>query len=136
MATTDQGLRIIAVNQPISGFSAPRLKSVRPKKISDYPHVRRAYLDAAQKLSSPFLLGPPICDELIALVQHLFTEEEAAVVRHMQPLPGKTAAYLARAKPRRMEEFLPLLDNLAEVKRVIVCVGPETRKKYALVPIL
>jgi electron transport complex protein RnfB len=136
MSAAEQGSRIIEVNRSLNESFTPRLKSVKPRKISDYPHVPRVYLEAAEKLSSPFLMGPPICDELIAFVRHLFSEEEASVVRHMTPLPGKTVAALAKAARRPPEEILPLLDNLAHVKRVILSLGPETRKKYALIPIL
>ena len=45
-------------------------------------------------------MGPPVCDELVALVEHLFTEEEASVVRHLGLLSGRTAAELARAEHR------------------------------------
>ena len=80
-------------------------------------------------------MGPPICDELIAFVQHLFTEEEAGVVRHMAPFIGKTAASLARAEHRPIEEIEPILHNLAFEKRAIACSGPDNRRKYSLVPI-
>ena len=52
----------------------------------------QVYLDVARKLSSPLLMGPPICDELVAFVRHLFTEEEAGVVRHLGTFAGMTAA--------------------------------------------
>ncbi|MGD0516503.1 MAG: 4Fe-4S dicluster domain-containing protein [Thermoguttaceae bacterium] len=135
METLNLGSRVIQVNQPIVGPGVPRLKTVKPRKIGDYRHVPRAYLEAAQKLSSPFLLGPPICDELIAFVQHLFTEEEAGVVRHMAPFMGKTAAHLAKAEHRPIEEIVPILDGLAFQKRAIICTGPDNRRKYALIPI-
>ncbi len=113
MSTTDQARHVIQVNKSLIEPTVPRLKNIKPRKISDYPHVPRVYLQAAQKLSSPFLMGPPICDELMAFVQHLFTEEEAGVVRHMAPLIGKTAAHLARAEHRPIEEIEPILHKLA-----------------------
>ncbi len=93
-------------------------------------------MEAAKKLSSPFLLGPPICDELIALVRHLFSEEEAGVVRHMKPFIGKTATVLAQAEHSSLEQIEPILHCLAFEKRAILCYGPESRRKYSLVPIL
>ena len=54
--------------------------TVKARRISDYPHVPQVYLDVARTFSNPLLMGPPICDELIAFVRHLLTEEEAAVV--------------------------------------------------------
>ncbi len=135
MSTTNQARHIIQVNKSIIEPTVPRLKTVKPRKISDYPHVPRVYLQAAEKHSSPFLMGPPICDELIAFVEHLFTEEEAGVVRHMIPFVGKTAASLARAEHRPIEEIEPILHRLAFEIRAVACSGPDNRRKYALIPI-
>jgi Na+-translocating ferredoxin:NAD+ oxidoreductase subunit B len=136
MTATDQGSRTIQINRPITDSNTPRLKPLRPGKISDYPHVPRPYLEVAQKLSSPLLMGPPICDELIAFLQHLFSEEEAGVVRHMKPFVGCTAANLAKAARRPLEQIEPILHTLAFEKRAIACSGSDNRKKYSLVPIL
>ena len=135
MSTTDQARHVIQVNKSLIEPTVPRLRNIKPRKISDYPHVPRVYLQVAQKLSSPFIMGPPICDELMAFVQHLFTEEEAGLVRHMAPLIGKTAAHLARAEHRPIEEIEPILHKLAFELRAIACSGPDNRRKYALVPI-
>jgi Pyruvate/2-oxoacid:ferredoxin oxidoreductase delta subunit len=135
MEIMNSGTRVIQVNRSIIEPAGPRLKTVKPRKIGDYPRVPRAYLQAAQKLSSPFLFGPPICDELMALVQHLFIEEEAGLVRHMLPFIGKTASYLARMEHRPIEDVKPILDNLAFQKRAVLCFGPDNRRKYALMPI-
>ena len=135
MNLTNPGSRVIELNQHLIGSTVPRLKTLKPRKIGDYPHVPSVYLQAAEKLSSPFLLGPPICDELIAFVQHLFSEEEVGVVRHMAPLIGKTAAHLAKAEHRPVEQVEAILDSLAFEKRAIVCYGPDNRRKYSLVPI-
>ena len=91
MATmeTPHPRRIIEVNGQIIGPVAPRAKTVRPRKLSDYPHVAAVYLDVARRLASPLRMGPPICDELMAVVQHLFTEEEAGVVRHLGLYRGR-----------------------------------------------
>jgi ferredoxin len=136
MSATNEESRIIEVNQPIIESTAPRLKNVKPRKISDYTHVPRVYLETAKKLSSPLLLGPPICDELIAFVQHLFTEEEAGVVRHMIPYMGKTAAFLANAERRPIEQIEPILHCLAFEKKAVACSGPDNRRKYALMPVI
>ena len=135
MSDQDQARHIIQVNKSIIEPTVPRLRSVRARRINDYAHVPRVYLQAAERLTSPLLMGPPICDELIAFVQHLLTEEEAAVVRHMRPLVGKTAASLARAEHRPIDEIEPILDHLAFDIRCIACSGPDNRRKYSLVPI-
>ncbi|MGW8256203.1 MAG: ATP-binding protein [Thermoguttaceae bacterium] len=136
MDQTQPVRRTIAVNQPLGEAATPPLKNLRTTKITDYPHVSKAHLDAARKLSSPTLMGPPICDELIAFVQHLFTEEEAALIRHMKPLFGTTAASLANAERRPIDQIEPILYSLAFEKRAIVSYGPNNRRKYALAPIL
>ena len=80
---TQRGRRVLEINQPIGGPRPPPAETVRARKPGDYPHVPAVYLDVARRLASPMRMGPPMCDELMALVQHLFTEEEAGVVRHM-----------------------------------------------------
>jgi Pyruvate/2-oxoacid:ferredoxin oxidoreductase delta subunit len=128
--------RVIEVRQHIVGPCEPKLRSVRPKRLADYPSLPAAYLDAAKRFSSPLLLGPPICDELIALLCHLFTEEEAGLVRHLSLVSGKTAAQLARAEHRPPEQVQPILDHLALRKRAITSSGPIGKKQYRLLPIM
>jgi len=98
--------------------------------------VAQAHLDVARKLSSPLLFGPPLCDELIAFVQHLFTEEEAGVVRHLKLLTGMTAANVAAREHRPLEQIAPILHRLSAVKRAIVASGPEAARRFRLVPIM
>ena len=43
--------RVIQVNAGIIGPREPRLRSVRPKKISDYPGIPVAYLEVAKSYS-------------------------------------------------------------------------------------
>src|SRR5208282_4273586 len=100
MDDTQRSRRLIEVNQGIIGPAPPRGKTVRARKLADYRHVPAAYRDVARLLASPLRMGPPVCDELMALVAHLFTEEEAAVVRHLGLYRGRRAADLARAEHR------------------------------------
>jgi len=128
--------RVIEVNQHIIGPPPPRAKTVRARKVSDYPGVPKAYLDAARRLSSPLLMGPPICDELIELVRHLFTEEEADVVRRLGAVVARSAAAVARVVHRRVEDVEPILERLATEKRVIVGSGPAGKRRYQLMPLV
>ncbi len=118
------GRRIIEINQHVIGPRPAKLKTVRPRKLSDYPHLPAVYRDVACRLSSPLRMGPPICDELIALVQHLFTEEEAGVARHLGLYSGRSAVPLARAEHRPLEQIQPILDRLSQEKRIIARSGP------------
>ncbi|MEN6494983.1 MAG: 4Fe-4S dicluster domain-containing protein [Thermoguttaceae bacterium] len=128
--------RVVQINKTIIGPVAPTPKSVRPKRISDYPSVPPAYLDVARVYSSPILMGPPICDELIALLEHLFSEEEASVVRHLGLLKGRTATDVAKAEYRPVDEVAPILHRLADERRVIVSSGPDDNQQYRTLPLV
>jgi len=128
--------RVVEINKTIIGPVAPRPKSVVPKRIGDYPAVPTVYLEVAQRYSSPVLVGPPICDELIALMEHLFTEEEASVVRHLGLLKGRSAAEVAKAEHRPVDEIAPVLHRLAEERRVIASSGPEDDRRYYMLPLV
>lgn len=136
MTQSSDNRRVIAVNREIGKSGPATRRPVRSKKVGDFPGVAQAHLDVAQKLSSPLLMGPPLCDELVALVQHVFTEEEAGAVRHLGPVLGMTAEDLARAEHRPMEQILPLLDQLARVKRAISASGPAGKEKFRLLPVM
>jgi len=81
-------------------------------------------------------VGPAICDELMALVEHMYTEEEASLVRHLKPLPGKTAAAVAAAAHRPVEEVRPILERLALEKFVLLSSGTGDKKRYYLMPLM
>ena len=131
MVTSNPGAgRVIQIKDGIVGPREPRLRSVRPKKISDYPGVPAPYLEVARIYSNPLLMGPPICDELIALVEHMYTEEEASLVRHLKALPGKTVAAVAAAAHRPVEEVRPILERLALEKFVLLSSGTGNKKRY------
>lgn len=136
MTEPTTGRRILEVNQHIIGPPEPKSKQVRPRKISDYPSVPAAYLDAAKAYSSPLLMGPPICDELMAFIQHLFTEEEAGVVRHLGLLRGRTAAQVARREHRPVDQIAAVLERLAEDKSCIARSGPDEEPRYHMLPIM
>ncbi len=136
MTESNGARRVIEVHRGIVGPVPPRPCSVRVRKLEDYPHVPVAHRDIAQRLSSPLLFGPPICDELIAFVQHLFTEEEASVARHLVPLVGKSARQVARAERRPVEEVEAILEHLALKKRAIGSMGTDRQRRYKLLPIM
>jgi len=120
----------------IIGPPEPRSSTVRARRLADYAHVTAAHLAVAKRLSSPMLLGPPICDELVALIEHTFTEEEAEVVRRLKTFSGRTAEQVARAARRPVDEVEPILDRLAFGKRTIAADGPADARRYRLMPII
>jgi len=83
---------------------------------------------------SPLLLGPPRSDDVLALMVHTFTEDEADVAQHLPPLRPRTAAKVARRAGRPEPEVTRLLDGLADHKRVIFAAG--SPRKYTIVPLI
>ena len=136
MESTSNARRVIEIRKNIIGPTEPRLRNVRVTKIGDYPHVPRPILDLAEKLTDWKLMGPPICDELIAFVQHVFTEEEASVARHLRPLFGRPATAVADMAHRPVEEVEPILWHLAFEKHVIAAAGPDDKLKFNLLPVV
>jgi Pyruvate/2-oxoacid:ferredoxin oxidoreductase delta subunit len=128
--------RVIEVNEQVITARSPRPMRIAARKRGDFPRVATVHLDAAEKLSSPLLMGPPLCDELVALVQHLFTQEEAAVVRCLGVLSGKSEHAIARTVGRPLDEVVPILHHLAFKKRAIACTGLEGEYRYKLMPLL
>jgi hypothetical protein len=136
MTDASHDRRVISVQRPLPVVDHAPTGTVRRKRLGDFPGVAKVHLQVAKRLSSPLLMGPPICDELIALVQHLFTEEEAALVRHLRGWPGRTAADLARAERCVHERIQACLHQLAVVKRAISSQGAAGKEKYCLLPIM
>lgn len=135
MAENSPARRVAEIKDGIIGPRDPLTRNVRERKLSDYPHVAGAHKEVARKLSSPLMMGPPICDELLAFVEHVFTEEEAGVAQHLGSWMGMTAQALARAEHRPVEEVEPIVRRLAFEKHVITAGGREDRRRYTLMPI-
>ena len=127
--------RMVQVKNGVIGPREPRQKSVTAKIAGDYPGAAGAYLDVCE-LYGPKLEGPPLCDELMALVQHMFTEEEACVVRHLLPFSMLTAENVAETEKRPTEEVRKILDCLADEKHIIMSFGPKGSKAYMVLPII
>jgi len=136
MATADSPRRVIRVGKSFVGPPKPRECTVQPRKVSDYPRVAREHLDVAEKLSSPTLAGPPICDELVAFVEHVFTEEEASLVRHLGTMKARSASRIARAARCDVDTAARALEHLAYGKKVIWAEGPVEGRRYRLLPLM
>lgn len=135
MAENSPATGVVEIRDGIIGPREPMTRNVRQRKLSDYPHVSQAHKELARKLSSPLMMGPPISDELMAFVEHVFTEEEASVARHLGSMMGMTVQALARAEHRPVEEIEPILRRLAFDKHVITAGGKGERRRYTLMPI-
>lgn len=136
MAGKKSGARIIEVRDHIIGPPEPKTNTVRPRQLGDYPGVPQVYLDLAKKMSTPLLSNPPICDELMAFIQHTWTEEEASTIRHLHPMRGMSAEEIAKAEGRPVEEIQPILDRLTKEKWSIDVSGKDGKEKYKLIRIL
>ncbi len=106
------------------------------RKIGDYPGVNRAHLDLVKSYSSPALMGPPVCDELVALVEHMFTADEADMARHIKPWRPKTAASVAAAAGRPLSEVKEVLRRLAHDKYVFASYGKGDKERFIMLPIV
>jgi electron transport complex protein RnfB len=127
--------RMIMVEKGVIGPIEPRKTRIHAKTVGDYPSTPKIYLEVAENYG-PDLNGPPLCDELIELIQHMFTEDEADVIRHLKPKELKTAAEIAERANRPVEEVRAILDVLAREKFIIISVGPKPDFRYILIPIL
>ncbi len=104
--------------------------------MGDYRGVSKAHLEVARHYSSPYLMGPPMCDELIALIEHMYTEEEAEIIKYLPPLRVRTAEKLAKESGRPMEEVKNILNRLAHEKYVIFSIKKGPKELYCLLPII
>ena len=128
--------RTIEVNRKLVGPVTPRVRPTQRRRLTDYPRVSDAHKRIATALSHPMLLGPPICDELIALVEHVFDQEQAAVVRHLGALRGRRAGWVARRVGQPVARVREVLDAMALGRRIIARTGPDERPVYRLMPIV
>ncbi|MEW6186460.1 MAG: 4Fe-4S binding protein [Thermodesulfobacteriota bacterium] len=129
------GNRMIQIQNGIIGPREPKGKTVIAKTKADFPGVSQAHLDIAEVYSSPKLAGPPLCDELIALMVHTFSEEEASVARHIGPRASETAESVAAAAKRPVEEIRPILERLANEKSILLSFGSGENRKYTNLPL-
>ncbi len=85
-------------------------------------------------LSSPWLMGPPASDDLLELIMHLFTADEADLVQHLPPLRPRSAHKVARVSGRSVRNVRQVLDRLAFTKMAILAAGEP--RKYTILPIV
>jgi len=121
------------------GLIRPRKPGERTIRIRDpreYSEIPPAYLEIAQAYANPWLMGPPLCDELVNLVEHMFDEEEAQVMRHIKPFRlGKTAEAIAAGLNRPVDEVDAILRRLCGEKCIILGHGPQDHQSYHFLPL-
>jgi len=81
-------------------------------------------------------MGPPLCDELVELVTHMFDPDEAEIMRHIRPFSlGKNAQAIARSISRPVEDVAAILKRLSEEKCIIMSMGLNGNESYYFVPL-
>lgn len=97
-------------------------------------HVHPAIFELSKRFSSVLLVGPPLSEKVIRLVEHLFTPEEAEVALALPNFFGKPVESIARDLKRDVADVQAYLDLMTE-KRVILKVMKDGKPVYALVPL-
>jgi H+/Na+-translocating ferredoxin:NAD+ oxidoreductase subunit B len=93
-----------------------------------------AHHQIVRHYASPLLAGPPPQSELLELIQHLYTANEADLVQHLPPLRPRTAAAVARRAGRPVKEAERVLDHLAFTKSVVLAFGRP--RHYTILPVV
>lgn len=99
------------------------------------PNVHPAIFELSKRFSSVLLVGPPLSEKVIRLVEHLFTPEEAEVAVALPNFFGKPVERIARKLKREPEEVQPYLDSMTD-KRIILKVIKDGKPVYALLPLV
>ncbi|MFC1474775.1 ATP-binding protein [bacterium] len=94
----------------------------------------RAHRRLLKHYSSVLFCGPPPSDDLLEMMTHMYTDDEADAAQHLPPYRPRTAAQIARKCGRSAEDVARHLDNCADNKHVIVSWGEP--KKYTILPVV
>jgi formate hydrogenlyase subunit 6/NADH:ubiquinone oxidoreductase subunit I len=103
--------------------------------ISGYPGISSAHMAVVGNYANPILLGPPICDELVALIMHMYSEEEADVMQYIKPWRVRSAKGLAKQCGRPLEEVKRILQRLAYEKSTLITFTIGNEDRYLMLPI-
>jgi electron transport complex protein RnfB len=107
-----------------------------PARSSDgYAEISRAHMAVVGNYANPILLGPPVCDELVALIVHMYSEEEADVMQYIKPWRVRSAKGLAKQCGRPLEEVKQILQRLAYEKCTLITFTIGNEDRYLMLPI-
>jgi electron transport complex protein RnfB len=116
-------------------LSMASFESHKPVGSGGCPGLSKAHMAVVENYASPVFLGPPVCDELVALVEHLYTEEEADIVQHIKPYRARSAKGLAKQCGRPPQEVEKILRRLAYEKCTLVTFTVGKKDLYITMPI-
>jgi hypothetical protein len=105
---------------------------VKVRTLNDYPDIQPAYRSIARNYATPLLIGPPLCDELMALILHLYTEEEAQLAQYVTSPVGISAREIARREKLPVDHVLLVLDRVIKEKDILISIGSGAGKRYCL----
>ena len=111
----------IDLNAKMTGFESATVPTAAHHRILKY-------------YASPLLLGPEPSEDLLAMVMHMYSVEEAELVKYLPPLCPRTAAKVAARSGRPLREVERILGSLSFNKRVVLAWGEP--RKYTLMPIV
>jgi H+/Na+-translocating ferredoxin:NAD+ oxidoreductase subunit B len=106
------------------------------KTIRDYAGLPSAYRNIAKNYATPLIIGPPLCDELITLILHMYTEEEARLAQHVTSPLGISAREIAHKEHLNVERVVTVLDRLISEKGILLSLGRGSGKRYCLIPLV
>jgi Na+-translocating ferredoxin:NAD+ oxidoreductase subunit B len=109
---------------------------IKVRKLNDYPDILPAYRNIARNYATPLLIGPPLCDELLALILHMYTEEEAHLAQHVTSPVGISAREIARREKLPVDRVLLVLDRVIKDKGILISIGNGAGKRYCLTPLV
>lgn len=109
---------------------------VKVRKLNDYPEIQPAYRNIARNYATPLLIGPPLCDELMALILHMYTEDEAQLAQHVTSPVGISAREITRREKLPVEHVLLILDRVIKEKGILISIGSGAGKRYCLTPLV
>ncbi len=94
-------------------------------------NVHASQPELAKLFCSVRLVGPPMGDEVVALVAHAFTPDEASVAIHIPFYRKKPVEMIAKKVGRPAEVIKPLLEAMST--RRVIAGG---KRGYALLPLI
>ncbi len=125
----------IAAGAPalLSGCVSPEIRKLEKSN----PGVTPAQINLVEFFSKPLYFHPPATRELLELVVHLYTPEEAEVAQYLSLMFGQTALEISSRTGLPEEEVSAVLSRLADEKHAVLARGKDVKsRKYSLMPLV
>jgi len=109
----------------------------RPENLRRFNGVSPSHIKVAENYSEPSLLGPPLSDDLVGLIQHMYSEDEARVLQYLTPWSSRTAGSLARLSDTSERDVRKVLESIVSFQDSLLVFGEdESSKRYNILPLL